>query len=282
MKKTLRKIGMFLPAKVVVHIDYARSYKKILNLKKPAYYGEKIQWIKIYGNLERYGKYVDKYEVREFINQKLGEGYFPKLLGVYDNAEEIDFDKLPDKFVIKMTNGTGGNIICKDKSNINIEETIKKLSKWKKEKIYKYTKENQYKNVKSRIICEEYLEDETGSLTDYKLHCFNGKVEMVEIHRDRYTDHKENYYDVDWNEYGVICKVKKGPDMKRPENLNEMIKIAEKLSQTFVYVRVDLYSVQGKIYFGELTFTPANGTDPLYPLEKDLEFGSLINLDSYY
>lgn len=281
MKKILRKFGMFLPTKAVLHIDYTRSYKKILNLKNPKYIGEKIQWIKLNGNIERFGKYVDKYEVRKFVDKMLGDGYFPKLLGVYNNANDIEFDKLPEKFVIKMTNGTGGNIICKNKKELDIEETIKKLSKWQKEKFYKYTKENQYKNVKSRIICEEYLEDETGSLTDYKLHCFNGEVKMIEIHRDRYTDHKENYYDINWNDYGVICKAKKGPDMKRPKNLEDMIKVAEILSKDFTYVRVDLYSVKQKIYFGELTFTPANGTDPFYPLEKDIELGSFIDLNNY-
>ncbi|EOU2054538.1 ATP-grasp fold amidoligase family protein [Clostridium perfringens] len=282
MKKSLRKIGRFLPTKIVLNIDYLRSYKKKLNLDNPRYYGEKIQWIKLNGNLERYGNYVDKYEVRNYVNEKLGYGYFPELIGVYSNSDEINFKNLPDRFVIKMTNGTGGNIICKDKSKLDILETKNKLNKWQKEKIYKYTKENQYKNVKSKIICEEYLEDETGSLTDYKLHCFDGKVEMIEIHRDRYTDHKENYYDIYWNDYGVSCKVKKGPDMEKPKNLNKMINIAENLSKDFTYVRVDLYSVKGKIYFGELTFTPANGTDPFLPMEKDLYLGTLINLENYH
>lgn len=281
MKKKLRKIGMFLPTKLVLHIDYARSYKKFLNLNCPKYYGEKIQWIKLNGNIEKFAKYVDKYEVRDFVNKRLGRGYFPKLLGIYNEANEINFNDLPEKFVIKMTNGTGGNIICKNKMDLNVSETIKKLSKWQSEKFYKYTKEKQYKNVRSRIICEEYLEDETGSLTDYKFHCFNGKVDMIEIHRDRYSDHKENYYTVDWQDYGVICKAKKGPNMKKPKNLSQMIEVAEKLSSDFTYVRVDLYSVKEKIYFGELTFTPANGTDPFYPLEKDLEFARKIDLKNY-
>lgn len=282
MKKIFRKIGKVLPTKLVLNIDYTRSYKKRLNLNNPQYYGEKIQWIKLNGNLENFGKYVDKYNVRSFVTEKLGEGYFPKLIGIYNNPEEIDFEKLPEKFVIKMTNGTGGNIICRDKNKLDIKETKNKLRKWQKEEFYKYTKENQYKNVESKIICEEYLEDNTGSLTDYKLHCFNGKVEMIEIHRDRYINHKENYYDIDWKDYGVFCKVQKGPDMKKPKNLNDMLKIAEKLSENFTYVRVDLYSVEGKIYFGELTFTPANGTDPFFPLEKDLYLGSLIDLKEYH
>ncbi|GAA0119724.1 ATP-grasp fold amidoligase family protein [Clostridium sp. CTA-17] len=282
MKKMLRKFGMLLPTKLVLNIDYSRSYKKKLNLKNPRYYGEKIQWIKLNGNLEEKGKYVDKYEVRSYVENKLGKGYFPKLFGVYESVKDISFEKLPEKFVIKMTNGTGGNIICKDKSKLNIDSVKKILCRWQKEKFYKYTKEKQYKNVKSRIICEEYLEDETGSLTDYKIHCFSGKAEMIEIHRDRYVQHKENYYDINWNDYGVVCKVQKGPKMEKPKQLNDMIDIAERLSEDFTYVRVDLYLVEGKIYFGELTFTPANGTDPFYPLEKDLKFGELIDLKNYH
>ena len=281
MKKQLRKIGRFLPKKLVLYIDYGRSYKKILNLKNPQYVGEKIQWIKLNIDMTRYGKYVDKYEVRRYIGDTIGEEYLPKFYGIYENAEEINFDKLPNRFVLKLTNGSGGNIICKDKELLNKEACIKKLNKWLKEKFYLYTKEYQYKDVKSRIICEEYLEDETGSLTDYKFHCMDGKVNMIEIHRNRYTDHTENYYDINWRDFGIVGKVKKGPEIRRPENLDEMIRISERLSSKFSFVRVDLYSVNGKIYFGELTFTPANGTDPFTPLKKDLELASLINLNNY-
>ena len=281
MKKKLRKIGKFLPMKLVLYIDYGRSYKKILNLKNPQYFGEKLQWIKLYGNLEQYGKFVDKYEVREFIKEQIGEKYLNEVHGIYDSPDQIKFEELPSKFVIKMTNGTGGNIICKDKSELNILETVKILKKWQKEKLYKYTKEMQYKNVPPRIICEEYLEDETGSLRDYKFYCTKGKVHLIELHTDRFTDRKENYFDLNWNDAGVVCKVGKVENLERPSNLDEMLSIASILSKEFHYVRVDLYSVYGKIYFGELTLTPANGTDPWYPQEKDRELARMIDIDEY-
>ena len=279
--RSLRKLGMFLPTKAVLYIDYGRSYKKLLNLKNPKYFGEKIQWIKLNGGLERFGKYVDKYEVRKYVEEILGCEYLPILHGIYDNPQEIDFDKLPHQFVLKMTNGTGGNIICKDKNKLNIEETIKKLNSWQSEKFYKYTKENQYKNIKSRIICEEYLEDETGSLRDYKLHCSKKKVHMIEVHTDRFADHKENYYDPNWNDLDVICKLGRLDHIDKPKNLEEMKEAAIKLSAGLPYVRVDFYSVNNHIYFGELTFTPANGTDPMHPLEEDIKIAKIIDLSEY-
>lgn len=281
MKRKLRKLGRILPTKVVLYLDYGRSYKKILNLKNPKYVGEKIQWIKLNGNLHKYGKYVDKYKVRQFVEKTIGNEYLPKLYGVYNDTSEIDFNKLPNQFVLKMTNGSGGNIICRDKSNLNIMNTLDKLNRWQKEKFYKYTKEMQYKNVESRIICEEYLEDETGSLRDYKFHCSKSKIHMIEIHTDRFTNHKENYYDSEWNELDVICKLDKVDYIPKPDNLEEMKELAIRLSENLPYVRVDFYRVNNKIYFGELTFTPANGTDPMYPLIQDLKLGEVIDLSEY-
>ncbi|CEI73367.1 ATP-grasp fold amidoligase family protein [Romboutsia hominis] len=281
MKKKLRKLGMFFPTKVVLYIDFGRSYKRILNLKKPKYFGEKIQWVKLNGNLERYSNYVDKYEVRKIIEEKIGESYLPELYGVYNDATEIRFENLPQQFVLKMTNGTGGNIICRNKDDLDIERTIKTLNRWKNEKFYKYTKENQYKNVKARIICEEYLEDETGSLRDYKFHCSKKKVHMIEVHTDRFTDHKENYYDPEWNEMDVVCKLGKVHHIQKPANIEKMKRLAIELSENLPYIRIDFYSVNNRIYFGEFTFTPANGTDPMYPLSKDIELAKVIDLGEY-
>jgi hypothetical protein len=279
MKKILRKLGKFIPAKLMLYIDYGRSYRKILNLKNPQYFGEKIQWMKLYGNLDRYSKYVDKYEVRKFIKERIGEKYLTALYGIYNNPADINFNEFPQRFVIKSTSGSGGNIICKDKTKLDINKTIKILNKWIKIDYYKYTKEMQYKNIEPRIICEEYLEDESGSLRDYKFHCSAGNIFMIEVHSNRFSgDKKENYYDTNWNDYGIVCKVGKVPFIEKPKNLDEMKIIAQKLSKDFRYVRVDLYCVNNKIYFGELTFTPANGTDPHYPLEKDLELAKNIQI----
>lgn len=280
MKKLLRKIGKFLPTKLVLYIDYGRSYKKILNLSNPQYYGEKIQWIKLNGRLERFCKFADKYEVRKYIEDKVGNQYLNKIYGLYNNPNEIDFEQLPERFVIKIINGTGKTIICKDRKKLDIQNTVKTLKKWQREKFYKYTKEIQYKNIPNKIICEEYLEDETGNLSDYKFHCSKGNVYIIEAHTNRYFNHRENYYDINWNEFGITAKVKKG-QIEKPKKLPEMIEIAKVLSKDFPYVRVDLYLVNEKIYFGELTFTPANGTDAYYPLEKDLEFAKIINIDDY-
>ena len=281
MKSVLRRLGRFLPTKLVLYIDYGRSYKKVLNLSNPKYFGEKIQWIKLNGKLERFGKYVDKYEVRKYVESQVGDRYLVKLYGVYKCPEEIDFSKLPEKFVIKITNGNSTNIICRDKSKLNIKSTIKTLKKWQKMKLYKYTKEMQYKNLNPDIICEEYLEEETGSLRDYKFHCSNGKAKMIMVYTDRFIDFKCNYYDLEWKDYGINGKLEKFAYIEKPESLEEMISISEILAKNFPYVRVDLYLVKGKVYFGELTLTPANGTRPYYPLEKDIELAKMIDIDEY-
>lgn len=282
MKKHLRKIGAILPKRLVVHIDHFRTYKRILDLKNPKYYGEKIQWIKLNANMEELGDLVDKYKVREFIEKRIGSQYLPKLYGVYKKSNEIDYKNLPNQFVLKINNGSGGNIICKDKNKLDIKVANQKLDKWLSEKFYKYTKEFQYKNVKSLIICEEYLEDESGSLRDYKLHCFKERVEYIEVHTDRFKNHKENYYYPNWTKADFRGKLnREEKNIARPKQLEQLILLAQKLSKGFEYVRVDFYIVREKIYFGELTFTPANGTDRLYPIEKDLEIAKKIDLEKY-
>jgi len=282
LKKILRKSCAILPRKLVIYIDYIRSYKMMLNLKNPKYYGEKIQWIKLYGNLERFAPYVDKYEVRKFVKDTIGEEHLPKLYGVYERTEEIDFNKLPKQFVLKMNNGSGGNIICKDKDELNKKQCIKTLNKWSKEKFYKYTKENQYKGIKAKIICEEYLEDETGSLRDYKLHCTNGKTHIIEVHTDRFKEHKMNFYSADWEKWEAHDKYAKEVDfIEKPEKLSELLYLAELLSKDFSYVRVDFYIANGKVYFGELTFTQSSGAEPYFPLEKDLEIAEIIDIHKY-
>lgn len=282
MKKYLRKIASILPTRLVVYIDNFRTYKRILNLNNPKYYGEKIQWIKLNVNMDKLSKLVDKYEVREFVEKRIGAQYLPKLYGVYKKSNEIDYKNLPNQFVLKINNGSGGNIICKDKHKLDLKVTNKKLDKWLSEKFYKYTKEFQYKNIKSLIVCEEYLEDESGSLRDYKLHCFKGRVEYIEVHTDRFTNHKENYYYPNWIKADFRGKLnREEKSIAKPLQLEELIILAQKLSEGFEYVRVDFYIVREKIYFGELTFTPANGTDRLYPIEKDLEMAKKIDLEKY-
>ena len=226
---------------------------------------------------------VDKYAVREYIKSVIGEQYLVKLYGVYDKFEEIDFDKLPDQFVLKATHGSGYNIICKDKSKLDLRDTKKKINKWLKEDYYKIKGEMQYKNVPHRIICEEYLEDNSGKLLDYKMYCFNGEPKIIRVDFGRFTkNHTTNFYDKNWKlmDLKVVHENNK-IGIKKPEKCEEMLELTEKLAQDFPHIRVDFYIVNNKIYFGELTLTTGAGCDPFTPLEKDLEIASWIDLSKY-
>ena len=284
MKEFLRqlyyKIISLLPDKLVINIENLMAYKKLVSKENPKYFGEKIQWLKMYGNLEKYNDYVDKYKVREYIKQKVGEEYLIPILGVYDTPDEIDYSKLPNQFVLKENHGSGYNIIVKDKDKLDINRTNKTLKKWLKEDYYKIKKEYQYKNVNKKIICEKFICDRNFQLLDYKFFCFDGKPLFVKVDFDRFTEHKVNFYDMNWKllELGERGLKKYNKKISKPNNFEQMVKIAQKLSEDFQFVRVDLYNVDGKIYFGELTFTPASGRHPFEPLNKDLEISERVKI----
>lgn len=286
MKEILRKIYYsiirWLPDKLVINFENYRAYGRKLpkNKNDIKYFGEKIQWLKLYGHLEKYNDYVDKYLVREYIKKSIGEKYLIPLLGVYNNSSEIVYDELPDKFVLKINNGSAMNIIVKDKNKINKEKINKKLDKWLKNDYSKIKKEYQYKNVERKIICEKYISDSNGELIDYKFFCFDGEPLFVKADLDRFTEHKVNFYDMNWNFIDMRESFYKNcnRNVSKPDNFDEMVEIAKILSKDFQFVRVDLYDVDGNIYFGELTFTPASGKNPFYPLEKDVEISRKIKL----
>ena len=223
--------------------------------------------------------YVDKYKVREFVADTIGEKYLIKLLDVYKSVEEIKYEMLPNQFVIKGTHGCGYNIIVKDKNEINKSEINKKMKKWLREDYSKHSKEMQYKYIEPRLICEEYLEDSSGELIDYKFYCFNGKVEFIQVISERKTNMSQDFYDLEWNKIDIRDGVKSSNiTIERPFKLEEMIFIAERLSSKFLFVRVDLYYVNDNIYFGELTFTPRGGMIRFKPLEEDIRLANLIEL----
>lgn len=288
MKELLRKIYYsilsILPYKLVINIENLLSYHKLVDKNNPQFFGEKIQWLKLYGNLEKYNDYVDKYLVRDFIKKQIGDEYLIPIYGVYDCAEEINYDLLPDKFVLKINNGSGMNIIVKDKSTLNIKKTNKKLNKWLKIDYSKIKKESQYKNIKRKIICEKYIVDRNNQLLDYKFFCFSGKPDFVKVDFDRFSNHTANFYDMKWNLLNLKEKCVGGiyhnytGRVEKIRNYKKMIEIATILCKQFEFVRVDLYNVDGKIYFGELTFTPASGRHPFLPLEKDIEIAKNIRL----
>lgn len=280
--KIYRGILRILPTKPALYLIYFRGYKKILDLKNPKTWGEKIQWLKLYGGLEELSPYVDKYEVRNYVKNTIGEEYLNELIGVYDDVESIDFNKLPNKFVLKSTNGSGTVLICNNKENFDITKAKKVMKRWLKDKnYYKEKKEFQYKNIKNRIIIEKYLQNKNNSLTDYKFYCFNGKVEYYAIFYDRYTNKSIDIYDKNNNKIkdAKVCNIPNSNyEIEDYQIIEKMKELSEKLSKIFSCVRVDFYCIDDKPIFGELTFTDGAGSDPWNPMNLDLEFGSYILL----
>ena len=261
MKNYLRNIYWFilkiLPINIVIQIENLFTYKRFFKNDRAEYFGEKIQWLKLYGNLEKYTNYVDKYKVRDYIKKKIGDDYLIPLLGVYDKVEDIPYNDLPAKFVIKGNHGSGYNLIIKEKEKTDFNKIKRILNKWLNEDYSKIKKENQYSHVQRKIIIEQYMSDKNDELIDYKFFCFNGKPEFVKVDFDRYTNHKANFYDMNWK---LLDIKEKGYDnfegeVSKPEEFEKMIEISKKLCEDFSFVRVDLYNLDGKIFFGELTFS---------------------------
>lgn len=274
-----KEILWHMPKKMAHQLCYERDMKKKLNLAPPKDFNEKIQWLMLNEYDERYGKLADKYLVRNYVG-KIRPDILTKLYGVYDNALDIDFDKLPQKFVLKTNHGSGKVYICTDKKIFNVQTCVNDLNKQLKENFAKVSLEYHYKYIKPKIICEEYLDDGKNlNPIDYKFYCFNGNAECVLVCSNRDKKLKLDYYDLDWNYLNYSKdEYKSGVKFEKPKKLKEMIKIAEQLSKEFVFVRVDLYEINGKIYFGELTFTPAAGRI-YYNTQSSLNYlGGLIDL----
>lgn len=258
---------------------YKKVFGKELNLNDPKGFNEKLQWLKLNVSCnDLVVKCADKYEMRSYICQKNCDELLCDLYGVYDNVEDIDFEKLPNQFVLKGTHGCGYNLICKDKKKLDIEKTKKQLNEWLSKKFGYESCEPHYLKMKPRIICEEYLEDKKyTSLVDYKIYCFNGEPLYTLVCFDRGTEIKKVFYDLDWN-ITDLRKDKADAEIEKPSSYNEMLYYAKKLSEPFAFVRVDFYEVDGKPIIGELTFTPAACLSTEYTEEAEYKLGNLICL----
>ena len=254
-----------------------------LNLADPQTFDEKLQWLKLYDRRPEYTQMVDKYLAKQYVADRIGNDYIVPLIGVWEKFEDIDFEKLPNQFVLKCTHDCGGLVICKDKSKLDIKSAQKKINRSLKSDYYLSGREWPYKNVKRRIIAEEYLEDSgTGELRDYKFFAFDGKVRALFIAQDRQKlgeETKFDFFDADFNH----LPIKNGhpnADLvpQKPENFELMRVLAEKLSCGIPQVRVDFYEANGKVYFGELTLSHWSGLVPFEPFEWDKKFGSWIVL----
>lgn len=263
---------------------WARMHKK-LNLDNPQTFSEKLQWLKLYNRQPIYTKLVDKYEVKPIVANVIGEEYIIPTLGVWDKFEDIDFEKLPNRFVLKCTHDSGGLIVVKDKSKLNIKKARKKINKCLAHSFYWGMREWPYKNVKPRIIAEQLLVDDNlpEDLRDYKFFCFNGKVKCFKIDFGRFTEHHANYYSPE-GELLPFGELRFPPIPEHveiiPSNLQEMISKAELLSTNHPFVRVDFYNVNDNIYFGEMTFFPATGMGKFTDESWDERLGSWINLSN--
>lgn len=266
-----------------------KKYKAImgreLDLDSPETFSEKLQWLKLHDRKPEYSVYADKYAVREHIAKTLGEQYLIPLLGVWDSPDEIDFDSLPDKFVLKCTHNSGlGMCICTDKSSLDTSKVRAELKKGLEQNYYFTGREWPYKNIKPRIIAEKYITDteDSAGLSDYKFFCFNGTADSVMLCLERNTgDTKFYFFDKDWNLKRLNVRGKNAPadfTLPKPECTDEMFAAAEKLSQGFRFIRIDLYQSCGKVYFGEMTFFPDSGFDRNILDETDRYWGGLIKL----
>ena len=254
------------------------------NIKSPQTFNEKIQWIKIYDSTEIKSRLTDKYFVREWVKEKIGESYLIPLLGVWNNFKEINFADLPQSFVLKANHGSGMNIIVKDKSRMDLGGVENRFSLWMSQNFAYIGLELQYLNIERKIIAEEFIENRSGNLYDYKIFCFNGIPQFIQIIGDReHQKHtaKEAFYDTKWEKQDFTSDIypQYEEPINRPKKLPEMLSIASKLSQGFAHVRVDLYELDnGDIKFGEMTFTPASGFVQWKPYSTDKKLGKLLKL----
>lgn len=272
------------PDKTYIRIVYYLSFGRKLNLKKPISLTEKINWLKVNCKDPSYSNLVDKYEVKNYVKSKVGDDIIIPTLGVWDSFNDIDFDKLPQKFVLKTTNG-GGNtsvVICRDKNSLDIESCRHKLQLQNSKKIYMWSREYPYYTVKPRIIAEEFIETPNNELSDYKFFCFNGIPHFLFVGTERQKAGEEVKFDFFDSDF-IHLAVKNGHEnsnrpIPKPKNFDQMLNIASKLSEGIPNVRIDLYNVDGQIYFGEITLFHFGGFVPFSPDEWDYKFGQMLEL----
>ena len=280
----LMRLGRRLPDKLYIKLQYWFYMGKNLDLKNPKTFTEKIQWLKLYNRKEEYHQLVDKCEAKKIVASIIGEKYIIPTLGVWDSFDEIDFSILPDKFVLKTTQGSHSSLICRDKRHFDKERAKRSFKGWMKSSPYEKFREWAYKGITPRILAEQYIELKKGEdLVDYKFYCFNGKPLYCQVIKDRTTKETIDFFDRDWNHqefWGLQSEVTQSEvTIERPINYDKMLEIAEELSQNIPFLRVDLYNLEGEIYFGELTFYPAAGLGSFTPDNWNLKLGELIKLN---
>lgn len=287
------RMNAFLPDRVYLSLRYRCQVGSWIDWKCPRTFSEKIQWLKVYGYKPEYSKFIDKFAVKEIVANKIGWQYIIPTIGVWTNVDDIVWSDLPNKYVLKITDegGSNGVYICDNSNFFRRDEVVKKISQImnKKKRGKDIHREHPYEYIPRKIIAEKYIEsnslnheDDLPDLTDYKFYCFNGKPRYCQIIRNRRSKETIDFYDMEWNHMpfvGLNPLAKNGLNpVSKPKNLNVMIDVCEKLSKDFSFVRVDMYNVDGAIYFGELTFYPASGFGVFEPDEWNYKLGDLLKL----
>jgi hypothetical protein len=272
----------WMPDSCFLRISYRGNTGEKLNLKNPQTFNEKLQWLKLYDRNPLYTKLADKYEVREFVSKSIGDEYLVPLLGVYNSVDEIDFNILPERFVLKCTHDQGSVIICRDKEQFDIQKAKRFLNKRLAKNPFWATREWPYKNITPRIICERYLEQgDKKTLDDFKVLCFNGEAKLIEYHINRFNDnHTQDFYDLSWNKTKISQKGSPLSTVNTPKPilLEKMLRLSEILANKIPHVRVDWYIAGGILFFGEMTFFDASGFCPFDNPADDLLLGTWIDI----
>lgn len=292
MLQIVRRFNFLLPDKCYIKLFYRYKMGRKLDLKNPQRFTEKLQWLKLYNRKPEYTMMVDKYAVKDYISKIVGEKYVIPTLGIWNSPEEIDWESLPDQFVLKTTHGGGntGVVICKNKNTFNRDQAIRKLNNSMKQNLYKALREWPYKNVTPRILAEQYMVDspEKEDLPDYKWYCFNGEPEYCQVINNRTSCETIDFYDKNWIHQEFIgLNPVNGPffenskdEIVRPSNLDEQIYIARKLSEGIPFARIDLYVIKKNTYFGEITFYPASGFGTFKPVHYNELLGKMLSIDT--
>lgn len=284
-KNSIYNCLRFVPDAQYLKLMFQLRMHRRLDLENPKTFNEKLQWLKLNYRSSRFTDMVDKYLAKDYAASVIGDEYIIKTYGVWNSFDEIDFDKLPQQFVLKCTHDSGGLVICKDKSKLDIASAKKKIERSLKCNFYYVGREWPYKNVKPRIIAEELLVDNNNEeINDYKFYCFGGKAKLLYLSKglQNHSTARINFVTLDWkpapyrrSDYKEFEELP-----KKPEKLAEMIKLSEKLSEGLPFLRVDFYEINNKVYFGELTFFPGSGFTPFLSYEMDLELGNMLQINS--
>ena len=271
----------WMPDELYLRTKYKARLGKQPDLRNPITFNEKLQWLKLHDRKAIYTTMVDKYAVKDYVASIIGEQYIIPTLGVWDSIDDIDFDALPDQFVLKCTHDSGGLIICKNKSTLDIEAAKRKIDRCLKSNYYWRGREWPYKNVKPRIIAEKYMEDESGyELKDYKVFNFDGEPKMIQVDYGRFSRHMRNLYTTDWKYIEASIEYPTDPKhiIEKPEALGEMLEAARTLSKGIPHARTDFYSIDDKLYFGEITFYHGSGFEKFTPKAFEDQISSWLKL----